>query len=208
MSRLILFVLLVVLPRQVAAGDASSEIKQAFGAYKAALLAGDGAAAAGVVDADTLAYYGKMKRLALTAPAAVVKRQPIMDRLMIVVLRHRVAVKDLRAMSPRKMIEHGVEQGWIGKESMADIELGKITVRGERATGQMVRGGKPMPVEFAFRREAGSWRLNLQALMDVGGSALSQVARAQKISEDQLIVSLVESVSGRPVPATIWNPPR
>jgi hypothetical protein len=106
-------------------------VKAAFDGYRAALKKGDGVAAARIVDNQTLKYYGTMKRMALTALAAKVKQLSFLDRLMIVILRLRVELDRLRAMSSKQLFAHGVEQGWISKNSVANVQLAKQRKLGE-----------------------------------------------------------------------------
>lgn len=50
-------------------------------------------------------------------------------------------------------------------------------------------------------------RLRPSPLMDAGNAGMIALAKQQEMSEDDLILTLLEKVSGKPVPATIWEKP-
>jgi hypothetical protein len=200
--------LLFLFANVASAAEEPAAVKAAFGEYKKALLAGHGAAAAQVVDRDTIAYYARMKELALGARADVVKRQSLFDRMMIVMLRHRMSPQKLRQLAPEKLFAHGVEQGWIGKEGVAELEVGDIQIDGAQATAVVVRGGQRTPLKFLFQKEQGKWLINLRNLMNAANHAFALIAKQQQVSEDELILSLTEQATGKKVRADVWDPPR
>lgn len=197
------FVLCLALP-----GDDQSQVKAVFQGYKSALNNANGAEAAKLVDSETKEYYAKAKQLALTASAEVVKQQPFMDRLMIVSLRHRLQTQDLRELSPEKLIEYAVNSGWISKSSVEDLDIGQVTIDGDDAFGELLNQGQRTPLKFRFRKEQGTWHFCLTTLLDAGNAGMIALAKQQEMSEDDLILTLLEKVSGKPVPATIWDKPQ
>jgi hypothetical protein len=202
-----LFVLSV--PRAAeSAPDPVQAVKAAFDGYRAALKEGDGVTAARIVDSQTLKYYGTMKQMALTAPAAKVKQQSFLDRLMIVILRLRVELDRLRAMSSKQLFAHGVEQGWISKNSVANVQLGAVSVTKNTAVAQALRQGKPIPLSFSFHKEGGRWRFDLQALMQQVNASMVQLAKQRKLGENELILLMASQATKKPVPKDIWDPPK
>jgi hypothetical protein len=187
--------------------DPGEAVRSAFSAYKAAILSGSGAAALELVSQSTVSYYREMQQLALYAEAAQVRARSIVDRTQILTMRHRVDPHVLRRMSPRDLFVYAVNQGWVGKESVARLEAGAARVWGATATVEIIRLGNRTGLQYPLTHERGRWRVDLVPTLDWANSAMGQLARRQGVSEDQLILTLLQVASGRPVPEGIWDPP-
>lgn len=199
----------VVLAASPASSPASAEVKQvraAFEAYRKALTAKDGKRAADAVDAASLDYYDQMKALALTATEEALKQRSMVDRLIVLRLRLQIGLEKLLKLDGRALLRHGVDQGWISAQSVKEAELGEVAIEGDKATAEYVRQGQVTPLRFEFRREAKRWRLSLVPLMQVGEPSLKALAQQLGRDENELVVSLLEKVSGGSVPATVWQP--
>jgi hypothetical protein len=205
--RLALVLTALALTRPLRAGDAE-DVRAAFDVYRAALLKNDGDACAAVVDRGTIAYYQRMRNLAVRGTSLQVRKLPIMDKLIVLRMRHQVPLARLEAMDGRAALAHGVTEGWIGKESVGNASLGAVEVRGTRAAAVFVVEGKPTPFKIRARREPGGWRIDLRSLFEPAEAAFASLREASGRPEDDFIVDLVERLSNKPVPATIWDPPR
>jgi len=81
-------------------------------------------------------------------------------------------------------------------------------IDGEHATIAGLADGKPSADRLTMVRESGAWRLDLVPLM-VGANAYFKKAAADSgMSEDDFVLMIVERMADRPVPQTIWNPPK
>jgi hypothetical protein len=185
--------------------DDAAAVKSAFKAYQQALLKKDGARAAAVVDRGTIDYYQRVRDLAVGGKAADVKKLPLLDKLMVVRMRHQVPPAQLKAMDGKAALAFGVDQGWIG-DNVAKVTAGPVDITDNRASLTFVVGGKPTPVKLGLVREAGAWRIDLVSLFQLSGAAFKQRQQESGKSEDDFVVGLVEELSGKPVPAKIWNP--
>jgi hypothetical protein len=209
-NALALIALIFAYPSALRAQASESEEKQirvAFLTYKGAILEQQGQSAVLVVNRATLQYYAQMKTLALEGHENEVRQLTPMNKLMVLSLRHRVSVDDLRAMTPQEMFIHAVNQGWIGKNSVLDSDIGQLQVFGNDASGEYVRGGKPTPLKFRLTKEEGNWKIDLTALTPPADQAISLLIKKEGLDEDAFIVGLVESVSGKKVSPSIWQPP-
>lgn len=182
-------------------------VDKAFEAYRTAILASDGAAALDAVDATTVAYYQEMLSLALEADSATVARRPMLDQLMVLAMRVRVPVDSLRAMDGASAFVYGVDQGWIGRESVQRLDLGGVMVTGDRATAS-VRSGETAvsKLRFGFVREAGRWRFDLTSFLGAMSSMLAILAEEQGMTEAVLLSTLLEAAIEAPVPSDAWMP--
>jgi hypothetical protein len=181
-------------------------VREAFDGYKSAILAGDGKAAVQYVSQSTIDYFGEMQKLALHGAPADVRAQSMLNQLMILSLRHRLQPQQVKAMSPREILIYGVDNGWIGKTTVVGLEPGPVEISGNVGTIEILQAGKPSGVKFRFQREGGGWRIDLVPVLALGNTAMKMLAKQQGVTEEFLILSLLESVSGRKVPATIWDP--
>jgi hypothetical protein len=185
-------------------------VKAAHEKYRQALLAKDGAAAAAAVDRETVAYYGRMRELALDADAATVKKQSVVDKLMILRLRQQVGRAAIEGMDGAKLLAYGVEKGWIDSSSVQQAELGAVTVEGDSAAAELKLGGRVAPPEYSwrFKREGGVWRVSLMPLLRMAEPAIQQAVKQSGLDDDAFVLAILEKVSGQPVPETVWQPLR
>jgi hypothetical protein len=184
-----------------------SAVRSTFKAYQQALLKRDGPAAAAVVDRGTIDYYQRMRDLAVGGKAEVVKKLALLDKLMVIRMRHQIPLARLKAMDGKAALAHAVTQGWVG-DDVAKVEAGEVEITGERATVAFVVEGKPTPIKLGLWREPAGWRVDLVSLFRLGGAVFRQQQEASGKSEDDFVLTLVRRLSGKRVPATIWNPPR
>lgn len=182
-------------------------VRGTFLAYKEAILQQQGRSAVSLVNRATLQYYARMKLLALEGQEKEVRLLSPMNKIMVLSLRHRLAVGDLGKMTPEEVFAYAVNQGWIGKSSVLDSDIGQVQVFGRDASAEYVKSGKPTPLKYRFTKEEGKWRIDLTALMPVADQAMRMLIQKQGFDEDTFIISLIESVSGRKVLPSIWQPP-
>lgn len=192
-----------------AQGSQSEEelIRQAFLAYKAAILQQQGQSAVQLVNTATLQYYERMKALTLEGQEREVRQLTPAHKIMVLLLRHRVPVGDLRRMTPEELFIHAVNQGWIGKNGVLDSDIGQIRVFGNDASAEHVKNRKPTPLKYRFTKEDGKWKIDLTALMPMADQAMSMLIKTEGLDEDAFIISLIESISGKKILPTIWQPP-
>lgn len=207
----LLLVLASCSPANQPGGDEAEEgrVREAFGRYKDAILEKEGEVAAALISAETLAYYEDMRRLAVTAGPAEIEGQSLGDRLIITLLRHEVGAEQLDGMSEDEVFILAVDRGMVGtEETISAIDVGEITVEGDTATGVAVSQGQPSGISWEFRREDGAWKIHFVELLELTDIALKQAASQSGLADTAFIFAVVESVSGRPVPADIWEKPK
>ena len=161
--RLILFAFILgVFAANGSFADDAADVQAAYGAYRDAVTAQDGAAAVKLLDQATLDYFGAIQEAALYSSAADVRAQPLVDQLMILIMRKQVPVEQLQGFETRQLVAHAVDNGWIAKEAVQAIRIGDVTVDGNTASG---RDAREPNIELHFSKEGGSWKINLAALL-------------------------------------------
>lgn len=193
-------------PKPTLAPQNEAAVRAVFDIYQTAILNDRGEDAVNSVSQDTIDWYESVRVMALTAPEDELRRQGLMNRMQVVLLRHRIPVAELDAMDGRALFIHAVEQGWVGKNSVSDVAIGPITINENFAKGPLIAQGKTSPIHFQFKGENGAWKLDLLYTMKVAVPALSAQAKGMDLDENEFILRTAEVLSGRQVPDTIWKP--
>jgi hypothetical protein len=198
----------------LAQGDDAAAIRDLFDRYKSALLTGDGATASRLVDAETFAYFEDIKRLTLSGGEEEVRSRPFVDRLLIVTMRHELEPAKLEGMDLEGLLRHAIDAGWIGKQSIAQLGMGEVTVDGDEATAIAITPsqGTTTPaagdgLRYRFVRESSEWRFGFRSLVESINEMISQLTKQMGTDQDALIFLLVEQLSGRKVLPEIWSLP-
>ena len=193
--------------------DDTAAIKDLFNRYKSALLTGDGATAARLVDRETFAYFEEIKGLALDGAEEAVRQRPFVDRLLIVTMRHELPKEELQGMDLEGLLKHAIDAGWIGKQSIMGLGIGEITVNGDEATAvaitptQSPGAQASSELQYRFVREQAEWRFGFRSLVTSINTMISQLTGQMGTDQDALIFVLVEQISGRKVLPEVWSMP-
>jgi hypothetical protein len=211
--------LLAGAPVASARTDDVAAIRDLFNRYKTALLSGDGATAARLVDTETFQYFEEIKALTLSGAEDEVRQRPFVDRLLIVTMRHELPAAELEGMDLEGLLEHAIEAGWIGKQSIMGLGIGEITVDGDQATAVAVTPtqatGTPgttgteaaSELRYRFVRDQGEWRFGFRSLVESINQMIAQLTKQMGTDQDALIFVLVEQLSGRKVLPEVWSLP-
>lgn len=207
-NQITLLCLLAAVQGGCKAGDSQEAtfVRACFGGYKEAILDQDGEASVALVDESTLKYYGEMRKLALEGSLTDVRQLSTVDKLMVLTLRHQIPFEDLTEMTADSLFVYAVDEGWIGRESVINNELGDIKVSGTNATGVHISAGNESTIKWIFRKENGKWKISIISIMPIADLAFKQIVQQSGLSEDDFLFSILESVSGKKVPDSIWEP--
>ena len=194
-----LYVILRVRPEEA--------VRQSFAEYKRAVMADDGAAAAGQLSIATVQWYGKMQELALHGSKEEVERLGPLEKIQVLAFRQRVPPDELRAMSPRQLVAYSVRHGWIGKVETGRSELGTVSASGGTAVANVLLGGKDSGQQYHFVREDGRWLFNQLPTLEASEETLNAGAARRGMPVDQFVQALLESGSGKKITPDLWQPP-
>jgi len=181
-------------------------IRECFDQYKQAILNQKGEEAVHRVDSSTLRYYALMKDAALNAKEQEVRNMTIVDKLNVLGFRHRIGIGQLQRLSEQELFVFLVDQGWIGREGVADGGLGQISISGNTAEGEFLSRGQKTPLKFSFVKEDGMWRLDLTAQLPMVSQGMKAAISKLGVTEDEFIANMLEIISGKPVTKDIWEP--
>lgn len=186
--------------------DHQQQVREAYSAYKAAILADQGAEAVQHVDSRTVQYYTDIQRQAVEADSLTVDGLAILDKLMVLAIRHRTPREQLLSFDGVSLFTYAVEQGMVGKNSVANLSIGTITINGDTAQGQVINNGQVTPLAYHFNKEDGRWKIDLTSIFGVSGSAFQQMVDQSEQAENDYLLMILELTTGKKPGADIWQP--
>ena len=197
-----------------ATSDAEAAVRATFEAYRQALMAGDGEVAASLVDRETGEYYGQLKRLVLEGSEEEVRQRSFVDRFLVVAFRHQFSGDELAAMELADVIVRAMEIGWINSTAIEQLAVGPIRIEGNEAiAAARTRASLEDPslaggmdeLEYRFVNEDGRWKFRFSDLVMSIDEVMRNLAAQLGADEDDLIFTLVESLTGVEVLPEVWE---
>lgn len=190
-----------------AVGSENSQelIRQCFSNYKSAILNDKGQEAVEYVDSRTLAYYQEILDKTIMADSTEVDQLNIMDKLMVFSIRHRTPKEDILKFDGKQLLVYAIQEGMVGKSSVANIEIGEIEFDSGFSKGQLVTGGTPTPIYFHFYKEEEEWKIDLTSLFPVATQAFQGMADESGQDENEYLFMLLEMITGDKPASGIWK---
>ena len=185
---------------------ANDEIHAAFRRFKDAVVAGDGESAARELSAETIAYYRRLRGIALHAAPDELRRIPIEMRLEVLTLRGRVSAKELQQLEGPELAVLFINRGWVNRDMIGQIDLNNVihTPRGAEARYSDDRG--PSRNRLAFRREQVGWKFDLSATQPLQRKILLGAKFSRGVSEDELLAELLRETLPSSDIDDLWQP--
>jgi hypothetical protein len=199
--------LLAIATAPALAAEATAAVGRAFAAYKAALEKGDGARAVSAISSNSLAYYDRMRKLALSASKSELDALEGTERMLVLGLRHQAPPQLLESGTPGELVAYAVDVALVSDTGVAKTELGEVTIQGEFARCWIVVDGEPTRGVLQFAREEGQWKFDLEFAMQSSAGLIAALALQSGMSENDVIFELLYRGSGKPVGPDIWKPP-
>jgi hypothetical protein len=199
--------LLAIATAPAFAAEATAAVERAFAAYKAALVKRDGARAVSAISSNSLAYYDRMRKLALSASRNELDALEGTARWLVLGLRHQAPPRLLESWTPGDLVAYAVDVALVSDTEVAKTELGEVTVQGDLARCWIVVDGKPTRGVLQFALEDGEWKFDLEFAMRSSAGWIAALANQSGMSENDVIFELLSRGSGKPVGPDIWKPP-
>jgi len=181
-------------------------IQKTFDAYKTAILNTDGPTAAAHVSKRTIDEYQQYVDWCRLADRQTLETLSTINKFQVLLLKHRIPKDDLMKMDGEAVFIHAVNNDWIGKNSVIVTTIGDIQTSDGRGTAAVSMNQEKAPSRFHFIEEEGSWKFDLIQTLRDADQILKMQMRQLGLEEDEFIFRMIESVSGRKVPASIWEP--
>lgn len=191
-------------------------VRNCFVAYRDALTSKDGAAAAQLIDTETVKHYRNIRFQALMAKRSELAKMSELDRFCVLALRNAFKTdKALTGLTGADVFAYFVDTGWIRADEIARLEIGDVTINGRQAIGQVVVDGREVTtvLPWRFHREAAEWRIQVlpeDTLTETTPGSTQATAdsdaAADDAADDAELLQRLEQLTGSPVRDGIWEP--
>ena len=188
------------------AAEAPAAVERSFAAYKSALERRDGALAASAVSSNSLSYYDRMRKLALSASKRDLEALEGTERMLVLALRYQAPLALLTSGKPEDLVAYAVDAAMVSDTGIVETELGEVTIRGDLARCWIIVDGKPTRGVLQFALEGGRWKFDLEFAMRSSAGWISALALESGMSEDDVIFELLAGGSKKPIGPDIWQP--
>lgn len=202
---LVLYFALLAMPDANAQND-TILIKACFNGYKNAILSDQGNTAVTFVDSRTVKYYTDILQKTKTLDSTGIDKLPIMDKLTILMLRHRATKEEIMQLDGRSLLVYAIERGMVGKNSVQQLSIGEVMIRGNAAEGQVMVGAAPTSLAYNFYKEDGAWKMDITSVLPEGNKALKKVVQDSEQPENEFLIMLLENATGKEPLKNIWKP--
>lgn len=180
-------------------GADAQAVRDVVRQYQAAVNQRDGAAAARLVTAETRAYYGRLRDLAVSASEAEVRAMPLMERINVLMYRHRIPADELRALPAGEAFAYTIQNGWVDATDGEEVaSQGEVYGEGDRA---VLRYGEDMP----FARESGAWRWDMMTMIRGVGATIGADFDTPE-EEEEFLMLVLRMSNGREPSPDLWRP--
>ena len=172
--------------------ETKQAIRATFQQMNMALAAGQGSAAAALVDAATIRHFDRLLMLANTTDTTVFDTLKPADKVSVNMLRQAVPAERLTDLTGKGLVAYAVQTGALGKNSLATLRLGAIAARGNSASASLFQKGKKLPVKAYFTREEDGWKINLTSLLPAAERALARLPTTKGAPDGSFLRGLME----------------
>jgi hypothetical protein len=180
-------------------------VRKSHKKYTDAILNDQGAEAVKYVDSRTVTYYSDILNTTLHADSTTIEGLGILDKMMVLLMRHKMSADELLSFDGKSLLIHAVNLGMVGKSGASKIKIGKVTIKGNFASAEIISGGKVLPYSYDFYKEGKTWKIDLTSSFPAVSVAFKQVAQSTEMSENEFIFEIMELASAKKVSQDVWN---
>ncbi|HSK41840.1 MAG TPA: hypothetical protein VK943_18890 [Arenibaculum sp.] len=174
-----------------------ARIAQTFVTARTALQSGDGAGAVALLSEADIGRVERVRDAALAGPGPALDALPPAERLGALSLRHYMEPAEIRRHDAAGLVEHALARGWLDPGTIGRAGLGKVSVKGDRASGALLVDDQPALVPAGFVREGGEWRIDLGQPLQIADALIRTTALLSQRTEDQVVDEILEHLSAR-----------
>lgn len=180
-------------------------VLRAYEAYRNALLRRDGKLALRFVDQKSLDLYEDFRQHALKLKKDQLQRLDLLDKLVVLRLRHEFTRKEIEAFSAADVLRIGVERGWT---SAPLAEADQVVVEG--VTARIAPKNTKGTFSVFLSKVKGEWRIELWKTLALIKPMARQLYErdANGASEEDYALQVLASLSHFRVDRAILDGPR
>ncbi len=181
-------------------------VKKAFDNYKTAILNDNAEEALNNVDSRTVKYYTQIINDVRNADSIRINSMSLIDKVTILSIRSRATKAEILSMQGSDLFIYAIKKGMVGKNSVMNNSVGDVTIDSNFAKGQLLVNGKKAPLYFQFYKEDGKWKLDITSLFPASNLAFKKMIEESGENENDYILMILETLTGKKPEAEIWNP--
>jgi hypothetical protein len=206
MTRTLTFLFFFILTISVFGQESDEDlVRKAIESYKSSLLNNNGEDAVKYIDSRTFKYYSDILDLVKNADSSKVETNSLLDKLTVLLIRHKVSKKDILSFDGQTFFIYTIESGMSGK-GIEKSTIGVITIEDSKAKVQLIANGQIAPVLLLLRKEGGNWKIDLTALLSFQNSTFQKMEKNYGKSETEYIFNILEKATGKKPCSEIWQP--
>lgn len=180
-------------------------VRKSFDDYKSAILNDKGEEAVNYVDSRTISYYSEILNTTINADSLTVNSLVLMDKLMVLIIRHKTTKEDILSFDGRGLLIYAIDEGMVGKNSVANSIIGEVKIDGDFAKGQLIANEQKTPIYYHFYKEKGEWKIDLTSIFSIGTMAFKKMVDESGQEENEYLYMLLEMSTGKKPSADIWK---
>lgn len=179
-------------------------LRASFEQYKRAALRSDGSAVVPLLTRESLAYYDRLRSLALTGTQAQLDAARHIERMQVWMFRQLLTAEELSAMSREEVVGYVFDKHMMGEDLEESSAIDTLQIEGTVASARHVARGRPAggPIrEVTFRWEKGrngQWSfdvLHTVALMELQLDDLHKLDPTKR--KEELAQNIVQLFTNR-----------
>jgi hypothetical protein len=99
-------------------------------------------------------------------------------------------------MSGEQALAYHLSQGWIGRDVVAKVDLGRIELHGSAALAEVLVSGRENGAWHILLEEDGRWRFELLQGYGVFESQCSAAARQHGVGHTEIALAILKNAAG------------
>lgn len=182
-------------------------VQRMFEDYQSALLSQDEDVAANLVSSKTINYYSSMLENARNSTKEEIKSFSFLDMMVVIRIRAEFSAEEINNMTGMSLLQHGIEQGWIDKESTSKFKVTKVTIKDEYAAINFKSGTQNVPFAFDAYKENEIWKLDLTSVFPYVNIALEKQISDAEMTREQMLDLILKGLGyGEGLQESFWKP--
>jgi len=206
MKHLLIYILLLFLFSCTDKTQDIEDIKTCYNTYNEALKNADGNKAVENVDKNTLAYYDKVLKKAISADSIEIMNMPTIDKITVLSIRQSISKDNILSFTAKDLFVNAINEKILAKNSTDELVISKVLVKSISANTEMLFQGEKLPFTFRFNKEDNAWKFDVTSLFDFAESGFKQAVASSGMTENELIIMAIEESSIDNPKNDLWNP--
>lgn len=181
-------------------------VRKSFEKYKSSILNDKGEDAVEYVDSKTINYYSDILEVVITADSLKIEALSILDKVMVLAIRHRTENEQIMSFDGKSLLIYAIEEGMVGKNSVANNSIGEVIINEEFAKGQFIANGQETALYFHFYKENKLWKIDLTSIFPASIVAFENMISQSGKAENEFLFEVLEMMTGERPSSEIWEP--